>query len=450
MLKQKFNNITALLREWMGNMLVRQYGKNVLWMLSARFFWIISAFTVGIYAARRLGPYRLGLLNYAIAFTGLLAIIASMNLGDFVIRQLVNHPERRDRILGNFFMLRLILFVIMGAILGAALFFFNIAPEIRQLCVILGIGYLGFTMQGCALYFQARVESKYYAIAQLAACLTSNVIRGCAAWYEWPLVYFAAAEASINLISFGGCLPFFLWRAGSPLRWNFAWKEIRQLLFVAWPLAIRSIFSLVYAQTDQLMLKYFLGAQSVGYYSLATRFTENWALFISLLSVSFFPAIIGASKISPEAYRKQLHRLYFLVFWSMAAAAGVTVLLGYPFILLLYGRPFLPAVPVLYIYVWSLLGTSLLAVFCQWAINEKRLVMIGWALGTGTLINVILNPLLIKAIGITGAAWSTLLSMPLGLALTLFCSRCGREHIVLMLRSIFTIPSFRLDKQNTA
>jgi hypothetical protein len=46
-----------------------------------------------------------GVLNYAIALTGIFSIIASMSVEEIVIRQLVRHPERRARELGNFFML---------------------------------------------------------------------------------------------------------------------------------------------------------------------------------------------------------------------------------------------------------------------------------------------------------------------------------------------------------
>jgi O-antigen/teichoic acid export membrane protein len=252
------------------------------------------------------------------------------------------------------------------------------------------------------------------------------------------------AEALIHLITFGGCLLLYWRRVSSPFVWNWDWREIWQLLKIALPLAICAVFSLVYARTDQLMVEYFLGPAAVGYYALAARITENWALCSYLLCLSFFPAVISAAQISPEAYNKQLHRLYFLVFWCMVAAAAVTVLLSYPLILLLFGKAYLPTVPVLNVFAWTLLGTALLNVFSQWAINEKRITMIAWAFGSGAVINVILNPLLIKLIGINGAAWSTLISMPLGLSLTLLFSSGGRAHLSLMLRSLFTLPSFKL------
>jgi O-antigen/teichoic acid export membrane protein len=433
-------------KQWSTSNIVRQYTANTGWMIATRVAWIISALTVGIYVARQLGPYNFGILNYAIALTGIFSVIATMSVDEIVIRQLVRHPERRDRELGNIFMLRLLLFSIMAMVLGVTLIFLHATAEIKWLCVIIACGYFGLVAQGSSFYFHSTVESKYFAIPQLLACLISSIIRATAAFFSWPLAVFALAEASINLITFWGCLYLYWRRVSSPFIWNWAWLEIWQLFKTALPLTICSVFSLVYARTDQLMVEYFLGPAAVGYYSLAARFTENWALCSYLLCLSFFPAVINAAMVSPEAYHKQLHRLYFLVFWCMAAAAAVTALMSYPLILLLFGRAYLQTVPVLNVYVWTLLGTALLNVFSQWAINENRIAMIAWAFASGAVINVILNPLLIKAIGINGAAWSSLVSMPVGLVLTLSCTGDGRRHLLMILRSIFTLPSFKLNE----
>ena len=447
-MQRRWNNVIKCVKQWTTSDLVRQYTANTGWMMATRAAWILTAFTVGIYVARQLGPYNFGVLNYAIALTGIFSIIASMSVDEIVIRQLVRQPERRDRELGNLFMLRIFLFAVMETALVAALLSLNTTTEVKWLCVIISCGYFGFVMQGSSLHFQATVESKYFAIPQLIACLINSIIRGAAAYFSWPLAIFAVAEASVLLTTFGGSLLYYWQRVSSPFAWNWNGGEILQLLKTALPLGICAVFSIVYARTDQLMVEHFLGPEAVGYYSLAARLTENWALCASLLCLSFFPAVVSAALISVAVYHKQLHRLYFLVFWSMAGAAAITVLLSYPVIRLLFGRAYLPTVPVLNVYVWTLLGTALLNVFSQWAINEKRIPMIAWAFGLGTLINIVLNPFLIMKIGLNGAAWSTLVSMPLGLALTLSGTADGRSHFLLIMKSIFTLPSFRLNEHN--
>ncbi|HNS97814.1 MAG TPA: flippase [Polyangiaceae bacterium] len=415
-------------------------------MLANRAAWIVSAVTVGVYVARKLGPHNFGILNFAMALTGLFAIIPLVEADKIVIRQLVAEPHRRDRWLGNLFLLRLILISITGIALAVTLWWIHTTVQIITLCIILGIGYIGVLLQGTEAYFQATVQSKYVALPGLITCLINTVVRGFAAYQQWPLEVFAAAEATNLLFYFLGSSAFYWYRVASPSLWNWSWKETWALFRSALPLTITSVLTIVYARTDQLMLEYFWGSTAVGYYSIVTRISENLVLGASLLAVSFFPAIISAKQISNAAYVKQLHRLYFLVFWTMAVAAGITMLLGKPFIVVLFGSVYMPAVPVLRIHIWTLLAAALLRVFSQWAINEKRIPLIAWAFFSGALINVFLNYWLIPLIGITGAAWSSLLAMPLGLFLTLSAQADGRKHLQLVLRSILTLPSFRLNE----
>jgi len=438
----------ALAKTWIASPLVTLYAANAGWMLAARAAWILSAITIGIYVARKLGPYNFGLLNYAIALVGIFSIIGTAGVEAIVIRQLVRDPSSRDRVLGNFFMLRAVLLTAMGVALGTTLFLIDTTVEVKSLCIIVGAGYLGLLAQGGSLYFQATVQSKYVAIPELVACGVTSVLRGLAAYFDLPLAVFAVAEASNVAIYHFGCLFSYRHRVASPWRWHWDWEETWMLLKNALPLAMVSIFNIVYARTDQLMVEYFLGPAAVGYYSLASRFTENWAIAASLLSISFFPAVLTAAQISQAAYHKQLHRLYFLVFWCMAGAAAVTALLAHPVIFLLFGADYLPSVPILQVFVWTLLTTALLNVFSQWAINEKRLALIAWSLGSGAFINALLNAVLINLIGINGAAWGTLISMPLGLVLCLLWQADSREHLRLMFRSVLTLPSFKLGEHD--
>jgi len=428
---------------------VRRYTANIGWLLATRISWIVSAFSVGIYATRKLGPIRFGTLNYALALTGMFSIIATMSIDEIVVRQLVQKTANRDRVLGNFFMVRLVLFLIMTAALGLTLPWLHLSSEVRVLCIIIAVGYSGILAQGSGLYFQAQVESKYVAIPQLFSCLTNAIVRLSAAYFDWPLAVFALAESGNVFLYHFGCLGVYWKRIASPFRWTWDWVEVWTLFRTAFPLSICSVFSLVYARTDQLMIEHFLGPAAVGYYSLASRFIENWALAANMLCISFFPAIVTAAQISLGAYQKQLHRLYFMVFWCMAAAAVLTSLLSRPIILLLFGQAYLPTVPVLRVFSWTLLGTALLLVFSQWAINEKHLRMIASGFVAGAILNIIFNPLLIYLFGITGSAWSSLLSMPLGLTVTLFQQSLGREHLIFIIRSISRLPSFRLGEHDS-
>lgn len=413
-------------------------------MISTRVAWILSAATVGVYVARRLGPHDFGVLNYAIALTGLLSIIASMNVEQVVIRQLVRAPDHRSRALGNLFVLRLILLAAMGGTLALTLFALDATAETATLCAILACGNLGLVLQGSALHFQATVQSKYIALPLLVACVVNSGVRLAAAACNWPLAVFAWAEASINIVTFSGSLWFYWKDVASPLSWSWNRGELLRLFAAALPLAISGVFTIVDARIDQVMVQHLLGTTSVGHYAIASRLTENWNLLSYLLCASLFPAVITASQISEGAYRKQIHRLYFLLFYSMVSVSALTTLLAPPVVPLLFGPAYRPAVPVLELLVWSSTGNALFLVFSQWAINENRIAWIAWGVGTGVAIKVALNLVLIRRSGLQGVAWSSVLAVPLGMVLTLVSTPAGRGHLRVLARSVLSLPSFRL------
>lgn len=450
MVKAKLQSVYTLLGEWKNHSLTRQYGANAVWLMVARFYWIATALTVGIYVARVLGPHDFGILNYAIAFVGMYAIIATLGIDGVIVRDLIARPGDRDRIMGNFTVFRLVLFVVMVVVLAGTLLISAQPSLVKWLCVIIGLGYSGNLLQPVQAYFVASVKSRYFAMGQIVACTLHTLIRLGAAYFRLPLYVYALAEATMLLSANG--VPFYLYcrYVGSPLRWTLRLRDALALIVPAIPLSMCVILNVIYARTDLLMIEHFMGAEYVGYYSIATRFTENWYLLGVLLAVNFFPAIVSASVISAAAYVKQLHRLYFMCFWLMAAAAGVTILLGYDVIRLLYGESYLPAVEPLYLYVCTLPGSLILYVFGQWAVNENLLKTYAAVLGAGAFPNIVFNWFLIPRYGMAGAAFGSLIAMPLGMIAVLLLKKRLRLHLLLIFRSIFTLPSLKLGEHQDA
>ena len=92
-----------------------RYFKNTSWMMGEQFLRIIAGLFVGIWVARYLGPEQFGLFSYVLAFTAIFGGIAKLGLDGIMVRELVNHPEKRDTYLGTAFWLKIIdAFIDMG------------------------------------------------------------------------------------------------------------------------------------------------------------------------------------------------------------------------------------------------------------------------------------------------------------------------------------------------
>ena len=435
--------------EWISNKTVQQYGMNTVWMFIARCSWIITAFTVGIFVTRKLGPERLGVLSYAMAWIGMFTIILDLGVTSIIQRDLVKYPEKKNRLIGNFAMFKIIQTGFMFLIAGTVLLFSRQSAEVVKLILILMTSYCTVFLTAVRPYFAAVVKNEYEAFSQIIACVIYNSIRICAVIFDWSLPLYAAAEALLS-ISYHLPLLYFYKKLGNSCKeWSFRIKEVFSLFIPAIPLSIAGIFSTIYSRTDILMLEHFHSFESVGFYSLAARFTLNITLFYSMLSGIFSTAVSSAGNISDAEYKKQLHRFYFLLFWFMIPFVPLFWFIAPHLFQLLYGKEFLTAAGIFSIFVFSLPCTGLLNAFYWHCTIENKLILLVASNGLGALINVFANWYMIPKMGVNGAAWSSVISMPLGLTLGLLCTKNGRTVLKIILKSLFTLPSFRLNHSGT-
>jgi len=188
---------------------------------------------------------------------------------------------------------------------------------------------------------------------------------------------------------------------------------------------------------DQVMIQSMLGSEAVGQYSAAVRISEAWYFIPMVITSSLLPAIINAKKKSEKLYYARLQRLYDLMVWiSLAVAVPMTFLSNWV-INLLYGSAYNQAGGVLMIHIWAGLFVSLsVAQGKFWLINNllnKQLIITI----SCSLINILLNLLLIKQYNIKGAALATLISYAVGcLFLPLFFKE-ARIMIKMSYKSLF-------------
>jgi len=441
--------IKKTIREWINNKTVRQYSMNTVWMMVARFSWIITAFTVGIFVTRKLGPEQFGVLNYAMAWIGMFTVFLDFGVGGIIQRDLVCFPEKKDRLLGNFFAFKIMQTILMLLTIGIVLIVCKQTPQVTKLILILMMGYFSVFLTALPPYFAATVKNEYEAFAQIISCFTYNSIRVCAVIFDWSLTAYAIAELALMVSYHFSLFCFYKKMKNSIFSLTFRFKEVFALFLPAVPLSLASIFGTIYSRTDILMLKYFDGFDSVGYYTLASRFTLNLTLFYGLLAGIFSTAVSSSKKISDSEYKKQLHRFYFMLFWIMVPFLPLFVFIAPYLFRFLYGSEFSAAAVIFSVCVFGLPCTGLLNAFYWHCTLENKLFLLAFSNGLGAFLNVIGNYILIPRMGAVGAAWSSIITMPLGLILSLLCLKSGREILKVMLKSLLTHPSFRLNQSGT-
>jgi O-antigen/teichoic acid export membrane protein len=88
---------------------VQRIAKNTGVLLIAQLASYILGFFFIMYTARYLGAEGFGILSFALAFTGLFAIIASFGMNNYIIRELARNKELTNEYLTNVSVIKLLL-----------------------------------------------------------------------------------------------------------------------------------------------------------------------------------------------------------------------------------------------------------------------------------------------------------------------------------------------------
>ena len=420
-----------------------RYMRNTSWMMMSRVFRLGAAFLISVITAGYLGKGAFGELNYLLCFVMLFGALGTLGLGDILVRELEAAPGDEGEILGTAFVLRLGGTLLMTvAALGTAACLGRGWAVVRLMIPVCAFELLQNQGRTFERRFEARVQAKWSSIAQTLAILASlgtsvGLILAGASMPAFLAV--KVVESAVLLVA----LAAFHRRIGGTRVFRFSKARAGQLLRAGLPLMLTGTFLLIYMRIDQVMIHHMLGKEAAGCYAVAVKLSEAWYFLPSVIAASLFPAILSARREDTARYRQRLQALYELMTWlGIAVAVPVTLCSGW-IIRLLYPKPFAPAGPVLALYVWAGIFVFQSIVRGKWIVAEglQRYALVFTALAT--TVNVVLNAILIPRVGLTGAAWATVISCACQSVLVPALFAPTRPSAVAILRSLLPVHLLR-------
>jgi len=414
----------------------RRYFLNTSWMFGEQVLRIIAGLFVGIYVARYLGPEQFGIYSYAIAFVALFGVIAKLGLDGIVVRDLVNHPEKRDTYLGTAFWLKLIGALLTLATLAIAVRFTSNDATTNLYIFIIASGLIFQSLEVVDSYFQSKVLSKYVSIAKLIQLALSSALKLYFIFIQADLFWFVLVSL-MDQITLALSLVFAYWRQKiGVFFWCFEVATAKAMLKNSWPLILSGIAIILYMRIDQIMIKEMLGDREVGLYSAAVRLSEAWYFVPVIITTSLFPAIVNARKTDQELYNKRLQRLYSVMVYIAVGVALPVTIMAENIVMTLYGTHYQDAGTVLSIHIWAGLFVGLGVVNGQWFLAENLQYLATRNTLIGAAANVALNYMLIPIYGVTGAALATFISYGVAAYLSLLFNKKTRNRFFAISRSL--------------
>lgn len=383
--------------------------KNAGWIIGGKLANKLLAFVVGIFAARWLGPGNYGLINYAATYATFFASLCTLGINSVIVKNFVDHPEQEGETIGTTLLLRAVSSLLSALMIVGIVSIVDSGEPLTVVVVALySVGLVFQVFDTLNYWFQARLQSKYSAMAELVSYAAVSVYKIALLALGKSVKWFAVASSLDYIVLAVFLLIAYFKNGGTGFR--VSRNKAKELLQSSKSFIIAGLMVSVYACTDKLMLKQMLGADAVGHYSLASSVSVSWAFILAAVIDSMYPSVVQSFNSDRALYERKNRQLYALVFYTALFMSALICIAARPFVVILYGETYLPAVQPLRIVVWYTAFSYLGVARNAWMVCEERQKYLKYLYFGAAVMNVILNLLLIPVWGASGAAAASLLT----------------------------------------
>lgn len=372
------------------------------------------------YASGVIKASGIGAANFSSAIIGYVGLISSLGISAYAISEGSKIRKKRNELacfVSEVFTINLCSMTFSYCILGILLICIEAFQPYRVLILIYSSTIL-FSALGMEWFFTIEEKFEYITIRSIIIQAISLVLlfilvrnEGDVPWYVMLTAVSSAGSCVFNFIYSRKSLKISI----SPLA---NCKKHLKPIFIIWA---ANVASLIYVNADTIIIGLIQGDAAIGYYSAGVKIVKAICIPIGSLSVVAGPQLAEAiaENNKREINRISMQVLEFMSFFAFPCIVGL-FLLGKESILLISGEEFLPGLMAERILLVDIILSPLngfIANQIMIPIHEEKRSMI--AMIIAAVANIILDFILIEAIGINGAAIATVVSEALVLVICL-------------------------------
>lgn len=372
-------------------------------------------FVATAYLARTLGPAGFGMIGFAVAVVTYFRMIVDGGLGVHGIREVARNPSQSQKIVTSILGLRILLVVIAFAVVYGFTVVANRPALEEKIILLYALTFLPFALS-LDWYFYGREKASWVAagllITQLAfASGIIVLIQRFEDVIRVPVIQTAAEGlAAIVLLA--------AYFKSEKLNFSALSKKfLQQTLSASAPIALSHAMRTINYTFDIVLIGFLMPPEPVGWYSASYRFVYFLIGFGMLYFQAFLAPISRSLQEGKESASLLLSQSLKTGAIAVLPAAAGTTLLAPQLLRLIFGTGYEGSIIPLQILIWSAALIILNGNFRQTLIaSEEQRKLLPFTAESAAL-NIILNLLLIPRYGLAGAAWATVLSELLLLAL---------------------------------
>lgn len=415
--------------------------QNSGWLLLDKILRLALGLLVGAWVARYLGPAQYGELAYVLAYIAFFQAVTTLGLDGIVVRDIAQHKDRANIVLGTAFMLRLGVGVAcwLGAV-GSMAWLNGLHDRSVVLTALAGGSLVFQAADTVDLWFQSQSQSRRTVLTKMMAYLISSGVKVVLILNDAPLTAFAAVMVLDGLTAAVGLAVAYK-MFPCEHRWIHVSSTACHLLSESWPFMLGGISIMVYMRIDQIMIKEMLGAHELGIYAAVLPLATLWQFIPMTLSTSLAPFVARKKAESEDAYWQALQKIFkahALLGWLVCIP---TVVLANLVVSMLYGTTYQQGAMVLKIYVFTNLFINMGVAQGLWLLNDRRAIVSLAKTVVGAAVAILGNWLLIPYYGIAGVAVVAVMAQFVSAVLTnmLFSKRVFLMQIRSLLWPVFKL-----------
>ncbi|MCS7200554.1 MAG: flippase [Patescibacteria group bacterium] len=386
--------------------------KNAFWLYLSEGISKGLRILVFILISRMLGPEKLGLFEYLYSFVGFFFIFADMGISYIFIRD-YQQREEKQKYFSNAFSLKVILsiFFSLMAILG-----YPLAKKSDNFLayMLIVIFYLLANIENMLeAYFLAiqKVEKKL-------VFLTINSIVFFAIITYGLLIYPSILVVIVGYLGgtlFGLIVAYVLFLLEKREKLTVDFSLTHYYFKNGFALALFGTLTYIFFATDKIILAYFRSFEDIGHYSIASRVINATLFLTSLFGTSLYPYL--AQKAVSQDNRDKIFKIFYkLLLISLVSGfvfSFVIYLLSPYIVPFIFGKDFLPSVPLIKLLSWILIFVFPTVLLDFTLISYHRQWLDFWITLIPAIFNIGANFILIPSMGVVGAIITSISSQAL-------------------------------------
>lgn len=192
------------------------------------------------------------------------------------------------------------------------------------------------------------------------------------------------------------------------------------------------------ARIDQVMLKEMVGNYEVGQYSAALRVIEAFAFIPVAIKQSLMPSLTNAKKKNNSLYVERFVYLYKLIIAVSVVNLFGLLIFGKFATLLLFGQEYTKASELVFLFALRLFVAYFGVIRGMHLLIESQLIYSFVCMLLGTMLNVVLNLLLIPGLESYGAIIAMLISFTVVTFVVDIFYQPGRKNLLFIGKAIKT------------